>query len=453
MASPVGRMKAWLGSLWPRWGGEGYGRPTMLLPGARRNWEQQAGDVWASSVPAIALAWIGDRVARPRPYVSVIQARSGEYRPLGRCPAVDLWEWPNAFYSRRILERAVALSLKIDGNAYVHVARGMQGRGLPAELWWIPHDRVKPMWAQDGSEYIGAYRVTIPGYQDQVVPASDMLHFRDGLDPRDERLGMSAIKACLREVCTLNEEASYTAALLYNSAVPGLMIIPEDAGLEPSESDAERIKARIRDTYTGDGRGGTVVMGGRFKVVPVGFSPDQLRLDSLPMLPMAKVAAGLGVPLMATGLPDPGKTYSNVEQAIKVGWGTIRSIHDTIRDTNRAQLLPMFGFDPRRHAWEYDYSEVEEMQEALDAKHRRTREDWRAGLITRNEARDVLGMEPDAAEGDIYYTEIPTARRDTADGESGNAPGDPAGPGNDAANGKALTNGHADGHGRIDWTY
>jgi HK97 family phage portal protein len=453
MASVAGRVRSWLGALWPRWGGEGYGTASLLLPGARRDWATQAGDVTMSSVPAIGLAWIGRRVARPRPYVSEIQARSGDYKPLKKSPAVDLWDWPNAFYSRRVLERAIAMSLCLDGNAYVHVARDMNGRGLPRELWWIPHDRIEPMWPADGSAFISGYRIHIPGHGDEWIPASDVLHYRDGIDPGNERKGLSPLKACLREVCTLNEEASYTAALLYNSAVPGLMIIPEDPGLEPSPEDAERIKARIRDTYTGDGRGGTVVMGGRFKVTPVGFSPEQLRLDALPQLPMAKVAAALGVPLMAMGLPDPGKTYSNMQESSRVGWGSIRSIHDTIRDTNRSQLLPMFGFDPKRYVWEYDYSEVEEMQEALDAKHRRTREDWRAGLTTRNEARDVLGMEPDAAEGDIYYTEIPTARRDTVDGESGNAPADPTGRGDDATSGKALTNGHANGHGRIDWSY
>jgi HK97 family phage portal protein len=434
MPSTATKLRSWLGSLWPRYGGDGYGLLRVLLPGARRDWEQQAGDTWNSSVPAIAIQWLGDRFSRPTPYVSQI-VRKGEYRRLPKSDVINLWNRPNPYYGRRVLEKAIGLSLKVNGNAYVHIARDMNGRGKPAELWWIPHFRVEPTWSPDGDEFIGGYRIQVPGFADVDVPAKDILHFRDGIDPRNERLGMSPVASCLREVCTLNEEAGYTAALLTNSAVPGLMVIPDSPELRPSKEDADRIKGKIADAFTGDGRGSSIVMGGRYKVVPVGFSPEQLALDKLPLGASARVASAFGVPLMAMGLPDPGKTYENVSQALKIGWGCVRSIHEIQADTIRHGLFPEFGLDPDKHVWEYDYSAVEEMQESLDDLHNRTRQDYLAGLITKNEARDVLGHEPDP-DGDDYVA-VPTgangrqARGATAPGESGK-------PADDA---KTLTNG------------
>jgi hypothetical protein len=46
---------------------------------------------------------------------------------------------------------------------------------------------------------------------------------------------------------------------------------------------------------------------------------------------------------------------------------------------------------------EYDYSGVAELNEAMDALHARVRDDYKAGIIQLNEARELLGF--DAVEG------------------------------------------------------
>ena len=300
------------------------------------------------------------------------------------------------------MEKAVGLSLKVDGNAYIYKVRDRLNR--VAELWWVPHFRILPTWPSDGSEYINGYRVWL----DTAVyhlPPQDIIHIRDGIDPRNERLGLSALRACLREVVTLNYEASYTASILKNAGIPGIVIAPDNDQLRPDKDDAERIKQQFGDRFgiENDMAGSTAVMAGRYKVTALGFSPEQMRLDRLPLNALGRISASIGVAAMSVGLPDPGKTYSNLGEANKSSWGTVVGIQELVADSLRWELLPEFKLDPHAYIIDYDYSQIQELQEPLDAVHARAREDWKAGGIQRNEYREMIGLEPDPEVGDEYF--------------------------------------------------
>ncbi len=354
---------------------------------------------------SLGISWLGDRFPRPAIHVAKI-AKNGDHIPLGRHDAIDLWNRPNKYYSRRTLEKAIGLSLKVDGNAYIYKVRSNGGKVV--ELWWVPHWKINPTWPADGSEYIDGYRVQL----DTVayhLPPGDVIHIRDGIDPRNERLGLSALRANLREVVTVNYEASYTAGILKNGGVPGLVIAPDTAAagagqLRPSPDDAKRIKERFNDEFgIGNDRAGQVmVMAGPYKVTAVGFSPEAMRLDRLPLNAIGRISASIGVAPMSVGLPDPGKTYSNLAEANKTSWGTIVSMQELVAESLQWELLPEFGLDPRQYCWEYDYSQIAELQESLDAVHTRAREDWKAGVCMLNEAREAVGREPDP-DGDRYF--------------------------------------------------
>ena len=185
-----------IGAIFPRWGGSGFGRYSVVLPNARYDYETQAGDLWNTPVIAIGIKWLGDRFPRPIFQVNRI-GRGGKYTPYGQHPLVDLWNCPNPYYGRRTLEKAIGLSVICAGNAYIQKVRN-RGGGV-AELWWLPHDRVFPTWPSDGSEFIDGYRIRIDG-DDWWLPKEDIIHIRDGLDPLNERLGLSAVKADRKSV-------------------------------------------------------------------------------------------------------------------------------------------------------------------------------------------------------------------------------------------------------------
>jgi len=419
------------GGVWPGMGGTGWGRVRLLFPGARFDWEREAGDPWANSVVALGLAWIGDRVARPRLVVSRV-GRGGNLVELPRHGILDLWNRPNPYYGRRTLEKAIALSLKVDGNAYLHKVRDNGGR--VCQLWWIPHYRVEPTWPADRSEFIDGYRITVDGFH-HYVDRSEIIHIRDGIDPRNERLGMAALKANLREVCTINYESTYTAALLKNSGVPSVAIVPDGDERGPADqAQADRMADRWMDTVSGDDAGRPAVFAGRYKVVEVGFSPDKLVLDKLPQAAQARLAASVGTAAMSLGLSDPNKTYANLAEANRTSWGTIVAVQEltaeAVRDGLAGESIQVGGrvtppSDPLDLVVAYDYSHVQELQESLDSLHARTREDFKADLITRNEAREQLGYDADDGSGDVYFSEIQAAAGPTDPGVDDDEPTEP----------------------------
>jgi phage portal protein BeeE len=157
----------------------------------------------------------------------------------------------------------------------------------------------------------------------------------------------------------------------------------------------------MRESFGGEQRGSALILQGMFKVQTLSFSPEQLALDKLPTHAIARIAAAMGVAPMSLGLPDAGKTYSNLGEANRASWGTIQATQELVAETLRYQLLSDFGLDPEKNTPEYDYSEIQEMQESLDAIWRRVGQGFRDGIITRNEGRDLLGFPQDPM-GDTY---------------------------------------------------
>lgn len=392
-----------IGALYPRYGGSGWPFSTVVIPGARYDYEANAGQLYSNSVVAIAIKWLGDRFPRACMRVNKVLA-DGKYKPIANHPVQLLWKRPNPFYTRRAMEKAIGLSLITDGNAYVQKVRN--GAGKVAELWWVPSSMVYPYWEND--DFITGYSVIVPGRAKKDIDRSEIIHIRDGMDPLNPRKGLSALNAQLREVSAINEEGSYTPSILRNSGIPGLVIVPKDPNMRVKKEDADTIKERVADATRGEKRGSTVVLQGMYDVTSIGFSPEQLALDKIMQLPMAKVAGACGVALMSMGLPDPGKTYSNLDAANKYSWGTVCAIQEMIGDAIGHDLLPEFGFDPLQYAIDYDYDDVQELQEEAAALWDRVAKGWEKSIITQNEARDLIGMDKDP-EGDRYYYEIQTS--------------------------------------------
>jgi hypothetical protein len=143
---------------------------------------------------------------------------------------------------------------------------------------------------------------------------------------------------------------------------------------------------------------------------------------------------------MSMGLPDPGKTYSNFEEANKYSWGTVCAIQEMIGEAATHDLLPEFGFDPLSYAIGYDYSDVQELQESEDVKAKRIVDVFLGSLITQNEARDEIGYEADP-DGDRYFFEIQASLgKTTAEGVRNAQPPSMASP-------------SANGDGRKRWEY
>jgi phage portal protein BeeE len=212
------------------------------------------------------------------------------------------------------------LSYRTDGNAYLMVARGTTG--FPAQLWWMPHFRLWPRWATSGNEYMGWWDYQVDG---RIIPlgTDQVVHFRDGIDPYNDRLGMAPLKSALREVCSDNQGAGFTASIMRNMGVVGYMLSPSDpAGTFGEEEDRKEIADLLRGALRGREPGPPDGLRPRGKVERIGMTPEELALDRIMKIPESRICAAMRLPAMVVGLAVGAeqRTFANYAEARKAAY-------------------------------------------------------------------------------------------------------------------------------------
>jgi HK97 family phage portal protein len=355
------------------------------------------GDGRSSTLILACLRW----AARTFPEAPLIVEARGRGRqwvvqPDHRLAA--LVQRPNPFYSGLHLWAATVGELLLTGNAYWLKRR--DGTGRVVELWWVPSALVEPRWPADGTGFIDHYAYTVNG-QVLLLPVPDVVHFREGFDPDNLRKGLSPLAALAREVFTDDEAARWTAALLRNMGVPGVILAPRgDAVLTAAE--AERIKAEFLARVGGERRGTPLVFGAPTDVTTLGWSPEQMTLREVRRIPEERVTAVLGIPAIVLGLGAglDRSTYANFAEAREAAYESfIIPLQRLLAAELNAQLVPDFG-DPQRLRVAFDLSAVRVLQADENARAARISQQLASGRLTLNEARALEGLPP-LAGGDV----------------------------------------------------
>jgi HK97 family phage portal protein len=366
-----------------------------LLPGSRYDYAREAGLLWQNSIVSIVLGWLQRTFPEPRLQVCDEDPASGELSPVPGHPLLSLLRRPNGHHTDWDLWKATLLSYVVDGNAYWMKARASYGMGQPVQLWYVPHFMITPVWTTDGTRFIDHYCYRVNGVDYPVDPRW-IVHFRNGIDPLNTRRGLAPLAALLREVCGDNESANMTAAIMRNFGVPGLMVSPADPKVQLPEPAAKAIKAKLMREFTGERRGEPFVFDNALKIDMPGFSPRDMMVDFLRKIPEERLSAALGVPAGLAGLGAglDRNTYSNYAEAREAYVeNTLMPMQGEFARTLDGQLLPDFEepatLEVRRVCW--DYAKVRVLQEDKDALHARQRDDFQAGVISKEEAREATG--------------------------------------------------------------
>lgn len=334
-----------------------------------------------------------------------IVATDADGEPVENNDLVALLEAPNPFYSREVLLAGTVLSLSLDGNAYWLVVQNQNGR--PLELWFVPHGNITPRWENGtGKPFIDHYEYDA-GASKQKLALEDVVHFREGVDPTNLRKGLSPLKGLLREIWTDNEAAMFTASLLKNGGVPGIVFAPSDKDAALTPDEAEVVKAKIQTDYTRANRGKPMVMLGPTDVHQFGFSPQQLDLSPLRDVSEERVTAALGVPAAVVG-------FGAGLQATKVG-ATMKEMRQMAWTNGVLPLQRIIAGEAGRslgeafntERLEFDNKGVQALRENEDTKAARIGRLYRDGVLMRSESRAALGFESTPAD-DVYMANLST---------------------------------------------
>jgi len=314
-------------------------------------------------------------------------------------PLPALIDTPNAFYSCDTLFAGTIYSLSTGGNAYWLKVRN--GNGGVAELWWIPDTLIEPKWPDEGNVFISHYEYNVGGRQIPLEP-SDVIHFRDGVDPQNMRKGLSPLRGLLREIWTDNEAAVFTAALMRNGGVPGVVISPDEPGVTITPDQAEQAKEKFTNEFTRERRGKPIVMSGKTKVEQFGFSPQQMDLSPLRNISEERVTAALGVPAAVVGFGaglETSKVGATMRELRQLAWHNgVIPLQQIVASTLQRSLLPDLS---KGQVVEFDNSDVAALADDENKHVERVTSLVKASIWTRGEGRVETGKEA-GPNDDVY---------------------------------------------------
>lgn len=339
----------------------------------------------------------------------IVQRLSGaQYETIATHPALSLLRKPNPYMSGRSMGQAVALSLMLDGNAYLFKARN--GNGRLAELQYLMHGAVRVV--SEGDKPIARYEYRVGGTTYKLDPA-DVIHIRDGSDPRNPLLGWSGLKSIVNEILTDNEASAYSYAVLRNLGVTGLMIVPTGDNVI-TEDQAELLKKKVKQQTTGDHRGEPIVAGQAIDIKANPFSPEQMALDKMRCIPESRICAVIGIPGIVLNLysGEDTKTYSNYEEARAMAledW--LLPLYALIDDTLTNELLPEFGTGADERIAR-DLTHISALQEDRNALAQRLGYLYQTGVMMRSECRQLIDL-PTTPADDVYWVDAQAAGLNT----------------------------------------
>jgi HK97 family phage portal protein len=360
---------------------------------APRNQPWRNVDPLDNSAVMSCLAWVirnfGQAMMR-----TVREKRDGSLTPVDVTGFLDLLYRPNESYSAYTLWAATLLSYHVDGNAYWIKVRNARGFGLPTALWYEPHWNIKPHCPDDGSEFIDYYERRINGTI-QKIPPQNVVHFRNGLNPANQRYGLAPLRAALLEVFTDNEAAAYTASLLKNMAIPGVVINPRTPiGLTLEK--AEAIKQKWVSKFGGDNRGEPLLLDFEADVTTLGFSPSDMDFAQVRRIGEERISGVLGIPAIVAGLGAglESSTYNNLSNLKKSAFEeNLVPTWRCLAEELTRQLLRDFTPDP--NIWlDFDTRTVAALKEDQNQREQRARENLSRGGILVDEFRDAAGLPP-----------------------------------------------------------
>jgi HK97 family phage portal protein len=304
---------------------------------------------------------------------------------------VKLIRRPNPYYSGELMLMATVCDWMF-GNSQKQLVG----------LWWIPSTLIRPVGSEDGKIFVEKYEYTPAGTPIDYKP-EDIIHFRNGMDPNNPRLGLNPLGALLREVATDEEAANYVSAMLRNLGPPGVIINPK-GDFRIKKEDREEIKAEIMQRFSGDKRGQPMVLGGDTNVHVLSFTPEQMNLRALRQVSEERITAVFGVHaiVVALGAGLARSTFTNygeartafMEQRMVPTWTLFDA--DITKD-----LLPEFETAPDNFRVKHDISNVRALQPDQTELINRLTKLSTTGHLSINEVRIRAGEQPIEG-GDVH---------------------------------------------------
>lgn len=321
-------------------------------------------------------------------------------------PLLDLLNRPNPLQSSSEFFNSLFGFLLLSGNAYI-LKVGSEV-GSPRELHLLRPDRIqikgggKPI--PDRYEYIVNGRVQNVFDVDQDTGSSEIKHIKLW-NPLDDYYGCSPLQAAAEEVDQHNLSSKHNINLLNNGARPSGAVIfkpKDDQGfaVNLTESQRQQLLTDLNNRFVGSGNAGRpMLLEGDFDWKEMGLSPKDMDFINLKHMSATDIALCFGVPSQLVGVPD-SQTYSNIAEArLALYEETIIPHLKLIQSDLNEWLVPMFSEELE---FCYDIDGIPALAERKRKTYENITSAVNTGIMTRNEAREIIGLSPITGGDDLY---------------------------------------------------
>tara|TARA_B100001063_G_scaffold8151_1_gene6318 strand:- start:4521 stop:6674 length:2154 start_codon:yes stop_codon:yes gene_type:complete len=309
---------------------------------------------------------------------------------------ISLLKRPNPLQSGVEYFHSMVSYLLISGNSYMLKDKEF---GSPKELYLLRPDRVEIK--AESSMIPSKYCYKIDGKivneypVDNLTGASQLKHIKLW-NPLDDFYGLSPIVAGAYNIDQHNLAGLHNVGLLKNGCTPSAMLKfqPKDeTGMSATLTDDQRamILEDLEFRFRGSNNSGRpMLLEGDFEYQQLGLNPKDMDFLELMNASAREIALCFGVPAQLVGLSDT--TYANVAEArLSLYEETIIPLLDRIQSDLNEWLTPLYDGDLKIV---YDIDSIPAMAEKRKQVFANVSQGVQQGILTRNEARERLGLEP-----------------------------------------------------------
>ena len=311
-------------------------------------------------------------------------------------PLISLLERPNPLQSGVEYFHSLISYLLISGNSYMIKDKDISA---PTELYLLRPDRIHIKTGTSMIPEAYQYKIdnkVISQYEVNPLTGYSQLKHIKLWNPLDDFYGLSPIVAGAYNIDQHNMAGLHNVALLKNGCTPSAMLKfqPKDeTGMSATLTDDQRAML-LQDLETrfssSTNAGRPMLLEGDFDYVQMGLNPKDMDFLELMNMSAREIALCFGVPAQLVGIAD--QTYANVAEArLSLYEETIIPLLNRLESDLNEYLAPLYDGDL---SIRYDIDSIPAMAEKRKQIFANVSQGVQQGILTRNEARERLGLEP-----------------------------------------------------------
>ena len=307
-------------------------------------------------------------------------------------PFIDMMNQPNPLFEMTsgAVWRLLQIYLELKGEGYFLFEFDAVGR--PVELWPMP-----PNWVQQ-TPYLGHpfYEIKSTDGQIRQIPVDDIFCMKN-LNPLDPyKRGLGAAEALADEIETDEYAAKFQKKFFYNDATPALLITAP--GIQTNQR--KRFYEQWNATYQGPFNSHKIaVLDGEVTVTKLAENMRDMDMMQGREFLRNAVLEHFGVPREIMGITENSNRATADAAQYIYAQNVLMPRLERREEAINTQILPFYG---EGLVWHFDdivpHSQEFDKGVALDG--------WNAGLLTKDEARELIGQEPCKTGGNVYKTTL-----------------------------------------------